>query len=109
MVTPSVGTVVLVRFPFSDLTASKLRPAVVLANAERGDWVLYQITSQSYADRNAIGISNADFVRGSLNKPSYARPAKLFTANNNIMMKSIGDLSTLKLKGIRVSVISIFK
>lgn len=82
---------------------------MILADAERGDWVLCQITSQSYADRKAIGILNTDFVRGSLNKPSYARPAKLFTANSNIMVKSIGDLSIAKLNEIRVSVISIFR
>jgi mRNA interferase MazF len=34
------GVVVLVRFPFSDLTASKLRPAVILAHAGGADWVL---------------------------------------------------------------------
>ena len=33
MVTPSVGLVVLVPFPFSDLSRAKLRPAVVLADA----------------------------------------------------------------------------
>ena len=32
--------VVLLPFPFSDLSASKLRPALVLANAGKGDWVL---------------------------------------------------------------------
>ena len=31
----AAGQIVIVRFPFSDLTASKLRPAVVLAE-ERG-------------------------------------------------------------------------
>ena len=31
MVIPSIGAVVLVQFPFSDLTDVKLRPAVVLA------------------------------------------------------------------------------
>jgi mRNA interferase MazF len=36
----AAGQVVIVRFPFSDLTASKLRPAVVLADAGRGDWIL---------------------------------------------------------------------
>jgi len=40
MVTPSIGSVVLVRFPFSDLSASKLRPAVVLAGVDRDDWIL---------------------------------------------------------------------
>lgn len=36
---PSVGTVVVVRFPFSDLSRSKLRPAIVLADAGRNDWI----------------------------------------------------------------------
>jgi len=40
MVTPSAGTVILVRFPFSELSQLKLRPAVVLVPADRGDWIL---------------------------------------------------------------------
>ena len=43
---PKRGAVVLVRFPFSDLSETKLRPAVLLADAERGDWVLCQVTSK---------------------------------------------------------------
>ncbi len=42
----TVGAVVLVHFPFSDLSQTKLRPAVVLADAGRSDWVLCQITSK---------------------------------------------------------------
>ena len=48
MGTFAAGQVVIVHFPFSDLTASKLRPAVVLAEAGRGDCVLCQITSKCY-------------------------------------------------------------
>jgi len=40
MVPPSAGSVVLVPFPFSDRSRSKLRPALVLADAGRGDWIL---------------------------------------------------------------------
>ncbi len=76
MVTPSDGAVVTVLFPFSDLSNSKLRPAVVLADAGRGDWVLCQITSKSYADASAMELENADFARGFLNLTSYARPGK---------------------------------
>ena len=36
----AAASVVLVRFPFSDLSHSKLRPAVVLADSGRGDWLL---------------------------------------------------------------------
>ena len=76
----AAGQVVVVRFPFSDLTQSKLHPAVVLAEAGRGDWVLCQITSKSYADPRAIQIEGTDFQRGSLRLTSYARPGKLLTA-----------------------------
>ena len=43
----TAGQVVIVHFPFSDLTAAKLRPAVVLAAAGRGDWILCQIKNRS--------------------------------------------------------------
>lgn len=52
MVTPAAQNVVLVRFPLSDLTATKLRPAIVLAAAGRNDWVLCQITRNPYADKH---------------------------------------------------------
>jgi mRNA interferase MazF len=82
VVTPTAGSVVLVPFPFSDLSQAKLRPAVALANSGRGDWILCQITSNPYADARAIEITDASFDSGSLFVTSYARPGKLFTANN---------------------------
>ena len=57
MVAPSEGSVALVRFPFSDLSSSKLRPAVVLAFTGRDDWILCQVTSNPYSDPAAIRIS----------------------------------------------------
>ena len=109
MVIPSVGTVVLVRFPFSDLSRSKLRPAVVLADAGRRDWILCQITSQPYTDPLAVEITNSDLMSGSFRKDSYARPGKLFTANATIMTKQIGELKPEKLEEIIRSVISLLE
>lgn len=100
MVIPSVGTIVLVSFPFSDLSYSKLRPAIVLSDTGRNDWVLCQVTSQSYADPHAIEITGGDLASGSLKKTSYARPGKLFTANSGIMNKQIGELRSEKLEEI---------
>jgi mRNA interferase MazF len=37
---------------------------VVLADAERGDWILCQVTSKSYADSAAVALEPADFRRG---------------------------------------------
>lgn len=92
MVTPSVGLVVLVPFPFSDLSQAKLRPAIVLADAGRGDWILCQVTSNPYGDPRAITLAGANFRTGSLNVTSYARPGKLFTANQTLMTSQVGSL-----------------
>jgi mRNA interferase MazF len=59
VVSPAAGVVVLVRIPFSDLSQSKLRPAVVLADAGRGDWILCQVTSKPYGDDAAVALENS--------------------------------------------------
>ncbi len=87
MVTPAAGGVVLVPFPFSDLSQAKLRPALVLADAGRDDWILCQITSKPYGDTKAIRLVDANFRTGSLRVTSYARPGKLFTASRNLIVK----------------------
>ena len=92
MVTPSAGVVVTVSFPFSDLSDSKLRPALVLADAGRNDWVLCQLTSKSYGDSLSVLIENEDFRSGSLHLSSYARPGKIFTANESLMIAQVGKL-----------------
>ena len=48
MVAPAAGGVILARFPFSDLSEARLRPAAVLADPDRGDWILCQVTSNPY-------------------------------------------------------------
>lgn len=107
MATLTTGTVVLIPFPFSDLTNSKLRPAVVLADAERGDFVLCQITSKSYADRRAVELTNASFSNGALRITSYARPAKLFTANQSLIKTTVGKLTDDAFKEIINAVVKL--
>ena len=89
---PAEGSVVLVRFPFSDLTASKLRPAVVLAQVHHEDLILCQVTSNPYADPLAIEVSEDAFEKGSLQRTSYIRPDKLFTANEALIEAEIANL-----------------
>ncbi len=92
MVTPSAASVVLVSFPFSDLSRTKLRPAVVLASAGLDDWILCQVTSNAYADAQAVKISDSDFLTGGLLRMSYARPGKLFTASRSLIVNEVGIL-----------------
>jgi mRNA interferase MazF len=105
----AAGQVVVVDFPFSDLIASKLRPAIVLAKAGRGDWILCQVTSNSYGDDNAIQIADPDVLSGSLHQTSFARPGKLFTAHASLISRTIGNLADAKLAAIRDAVVQIIR
>ena len=109
MVTPSAGSVILVPFPFSDLSNSKLRPAVSLADAGKGDWVLCQVTSRQYSDPRAVELNSGSFQRGSLHLISYARPGKLFTANQSLMLRQVGVLKDDALKQIIDAVIGLLR
>lgn len=103
------GSVVLVPFPFSDLTQSKLRPAVVLADAGRGDLVLCQITSNAYADPLAVELSPNDVAQGSLHRISYARPGKLFTASDSLIVQQVATLTGRARTRIIDSVVRMFR
>ena len=92
METPAAGSVVLLPFPFSDLSESKLRPVVVLAEISRDDFVLCQVTSNPYADSGAVELTDESFADGSLGRVSYARPGKLFTANRQLFEGIAGTL-----------------
>ncbi len=107
MVTPAAGTVVLVPFPFSDLSQAKMRPAAVLADAGRNDWILCQITSNPYGDPRAIAVVDDSFVSGSLRVTSYARPGKLFTANRGLIVAEVGTLKTDFFRQMVQSVVNI--
>ena len=82
MVAPSAGGIVLVPFPFSDLSQAKLRPAVALADAGRGDWVLCQVTSNQYGDPQAIHLTSSSFGSGSL-RSTKELLRRAFPSNNS--------------------------
>ena len=108
MAAPAAGSVILVPFPFSDLSHSKIRPALVLADAGRGDWILCQITSKPYADARAIRLDGPDFASGGLELTSYVRPGKLFTANETLMLENVGQLRAEKVDAILRAVAGLF-
>ena len=109
MVSPAIGSVILIPFPFSDLSQSKLRPAVVLAPVDRDDWILCQVTSKHYTDPRAIEISDKDFAKGSLQIVSYVRPGKLFTAHLSLFKSEIANLHPQAFQRIITAVISILQ
>jgi len=103
------GDVVIVPFPFSDLSRAKRRPALVVATLTGQDLILCQITSRAVSDPYAIAISNASFSNGSLNRDSNVRPNRLFTADTGIILYKAGELKGEKLKEVIDQIIDIFQ
>lgn len=102
------GDVVVVPFPFSDLSNSKKRPALVLTNIEGDDVILAQITSKNILDLYSISIKYGDFSSGTLNMKSNVRPNKIFTADKSVILYKIGSLSADKMNEVTDKVIDIF-
>ena len=101
------GNVVVIPFPFSDLSASKRRPALVLATLTGGDVILCQITSRAVSDSYAIPLATSDFATGQLRQSSNVRPNRLFTADSNLILYRVGTIQAAKLQEIVVKVIEI--
>ena len=104
----TIGSVVLVSFPFSNLKGKKIRPALVLAQVEFDNLILCQITSKSYSSKTAISIEQFDFAEGTLPLKSFVRPDKLFTADMSILKGKAGELTSSKRRTILQKVRKLF-
>jgi len=102
------GDVVVLPFPFSDLSASKKRPALVIAALEGGDIILCQITSQERPDPDIIPIIQRDFQQGGLKHDSFIRPTILFSAHNSRIDYKAGKLKQEKIRLIEKKFCEIF-
>ncbi|MBX9259238.1 type II toxin-antitoxin system PemK/MazF family toxin [Desmonostoc muscorum CCALA 125] len=103
------GDVVIVPFPFSDLTGTKRRPALVIATLQEDDLILCQITSRTIGDVYAIQLENSDFSSGGLNQPSNIRPNRIFTADKQIILYQAGQIKTEKLREVINKIIEIIQ
>jgi mRNA interferase MazF len=91
------GEVVLVRFPFAELAATKKRPALILARTARSPRnrlvTLAMITSQVETLRLLGDVVLADWKAAGLLHPSLLRMAKVATIDEHLVDKTIGRLS----------------
>ena len=101
------GDVVIVPFPFSDLTQAKRRPALVVADLAGDDLLLCQITSQRVRDRDAISLDDKDFETGGLRQKSNIRPNRLFTADQRIILYKAGRLKIEKVREVIRKIVEI--
>lgn len=103
----AVDDVVTVIFPYSDFSAFKLRPALILAVSDFGNYITCQITSKTVSKR-AIPVLGSALVVSGLKTESYIRPDKLFTLEPTLIKKRIGALPTGTTKRVKQALRELF-
>jgi len=93
------GTIVLLKFPFSDGLISKRRPALVLRDLEDGDLLVCRITSKIYTSKYDIYLE--DWSRYGLKLPSVVRIHKMATLEKDMIDTIMGKVDEAVLNSIR--------
>ena len=101
------GDVIVIPFPFTDLSGSKKRPALVISTPFGEDIIVCQITSKHKSDPLALPLIADDFAVGTLPVDSFIRPNKIFTADKNLILSIVGHLSERKIQETLSAVINI--
>ena len=84
------GDIVIIGFPFSDLSKAKKRPALIISNDtvnKTGDYLMVQVTSKIRNDNLTLPINKTDFVNGKeLPLQSCIRLHKIFLLNESLII-----------------------
>jgi mRNA interferase MazF len=88
------GDIILITFPFTDLSGSKLRPALVLAGTASEVTVMFITTKLKWMDTTDVVI-NPDTGNG-IKKQSLIRVTKIATLDKTLVQGKLGfiDRST---------------
>jgi mRNA interferase MazF len=99
----SRGEIVWVKFPFSDASTNKLRPALIISNNlvnRTGDYLMMQVTSRLRNDGLSFVINEADFTGSPLLKQSELRLHKIFIINESLIAGGITNVSPVFMKTV---------
>lgn len=114
MIDYKFGEVVLVPFPFTDLTTTKNRPAVVVSsdryNSEKNDVILSAITSQvvSLIPDDEYLLAPIDLQLSGLLKPSIIKTGKIVTIDKRLIRQRLGKISDESLDVVEKKLINLF-
>ncbi len=103
------GDVISVPFPFSDASATKKRPALIVAESDSNNIIICPITSKPGRDYE-IKLEDQDFRTGKLNlSPCYIRPNIIATAEKSNVIRLIGKLKDEKTNEAIAKIIEILQ
>ncbi len=92
------GDIILITFPFTDLSGSKLRPAVILADTNEDVTVTFVTTQLKWREPTDV-LLNPTFNNG-LKLPSLIRTSKIATLDKTLIKGRIGKLTVDELRGL---------
>jgi len=101
------GHIVLFRFPQTDQTEGKLRPALVLRSVpgRYHDWLICMISSQMHyqipAFDEVITPQDVDFKKSGLKLPSVIRIGRLAVVESDIFIGRLGEIDSQRLYKIK--------
>lgn len=95
------NTIVLIRYPFTDLSKSKSRPALILRNQQDEDLVCLPISSQIGTTRNDVKIEDTDCLNFTFPISSFIRIQKVFTLHSSLVKREIGSFTPQFFKKVK--------
>jgi mRNA-degrading endonuclease toxin of MazEF toxin-antitoxin module len=105
----SQGNIVILEFPFSGRSASKVRPAIVVSNSKinkKSDVILAAITSRVRNDEFSFAPNNDCLTKSLHRNDCEIRCHNLFTAEKSVIRKKISSLKPGKFSGLFQKIIS---
>lgn len=100
------GEIILITFPFTDLSGSKLRPALVLA-ADKEDITVAFITTNLQQVNNTDMLLRKSSING-LKKDSLVKMNKIATLDHSLAMGKVGQLAENELKEVDRKLVILF-
>ena len=101
------GDIILVPFPFTNLSGSKIRPALVLISSEIDVAIAFITTQFNWIDNGCVEIRAS--LKNGLKKNSLIRLDKLATIDKTIVLGKIGSLSSKEIENINLKLKDIFQ
>jgi mRNA interferase MazF len=99
--------IVLFRFPQTDQTEGKLRPALVVRRlpGQYNDWIICMISSQLHQEipdfDEVITPSDSDFQLSGLKLASVIRLSRLAVVNSDVLLGKLGQIDAQRLSRIK--------
>ena len=105
--------IILIKFPFSDLSGAKVRPALVISNNQYNndklDCVVLAMTSNLSKSEYKVIVERQDLDSGSLPVTSAVRVDKPFSVLQSKILKIQAKINAIKFKAVEKAILKLIR